>query len=255
MDFVNFLPASRPRPAIATRPSTACRRGTINITLDGVNVQDNTLRSTDGFFAIVSPRLDAIEEVTVTTATQGADPGKARCRSSSSRVPGRTSSTAAATSTTATTSLNANTWFNNRAGTAKAEAAAEPGGRARGRPHRDSRALRRPQQGVLLRQLRGGPAAERHDAQPDHPEPGGEGGQLQVRRGDARSTCWSWRRANGQIATPDPTIGSILRTSAPRSTAGRSKTIDANLERFRFNVPVEIDAPLPDVPARLQRHR
>ena len=28
-------------------------RGVINITLDGVNVQDNTLRSTDGFFAIV----------------------------------------------------------------------------------------------------------------------------------------------------------------------------------------------------------
>jgi hypothetical protein len=36
-----------------------------------VNIQDNTLRSTDGFFAIVSPRLDAIEEVTLTTASQG----------------------------------------------------------------------------------------------------------------------------------------------------------------------------------------
>ena len=47
-------------------------QGMINITLDGVNIQDNTLRSTDGFFAIVSPRLDAIEEVSVTSAAQGA---------------------------------------------------------------------------------------------------------------------------------------------------------------------------------------
>ena len=31
------------------------------------------LKTTDGFFARVSPRLDAIEEVTVTTAAQGAD--------------------------------------------------------------------------------------------------------------------------------------------------------------------------------------
>src|SRR5258708_5112111 len=68
----------RHNPAVAT-PSgngqgtiNGLPRGTTNITLDGVNIQDNTLRSTDGFFAIVSPRLDAVEEVTVTTAAQGA---------------------------------------------------------------------------------------------------------------------------------------------------------------------------------------
>ena len=48
----------------------------INITLDGINIQDNTLRTTDGFFSIVSPRLDAIEEVSVTTAGQSADAGQ-----------------------------------------------------------------------------------------------------------------------------------------------------------------------------------
>ncbi len=41
-----------------------------------MNIQDNTLRSTDGFFAIVNPRLDAVEEVTVTTATQDASAGQ-----------------------------------------------------------------------------------------------------------------------------------------------------------------------------------
>ena len=39
----------------------------------GANVQDKYTRSNDGFFANVQPRLDAIEEVTVTSATAGAD--------------------------------------------------------------------------------------------------------------------------------------------------------------------------------------
>src|SRR6185437_799454 len=50
-------------------------QGSINITLDGVSIQDNFLKTTDGFFARVSPRLDAIEEVTVTSAANGADSG------------------------------------------------------------------------------------------------------------------------------------------------------------------------------------
>ena len=48
-------------------------RGTISITLDGVNTQDNNNKSTEGLFSLISPRLDAIEEVTVSTATAGAD--------------------------------------------------------------------------------------------------------------------------------------------------------------------------------------
>ena len=47
-------------------------RAAINITLDGVNVQDNN-KSTEGLFSLISLRLDAIEEVTVSTATTGAD--------------------------------------------------------------------------------------------------------------------------------------------------------------------------------------
>ena len=76
MDFVNFLPGVSTPAGNRDATINGLPRGMINITLDGVNIQDNTLRSTDGFFAIVSPRLDAIEEVTVTTATQGADAGQ-----------------------------------------------------------------------------------------------------------------------------------------------------------------------------------
>src|SRR5258705_2136050 len=47
-------------------------KGALNITLDGINVQDNLLKSNDGFFTYVRPRTDAISEVTASTATPGA---------------------------------------------------------------------------------------------------------------------------------------------------------------------------------------
>jgi hypothetical protein len=40
----------------------------IDITLDGINVQDNFNKTTDGLFARVAPTLDSIEEVTVSTS-------------------------------------------------------------------------------------------------------------------------------------------------------------------------------------------
>lgn len=73
LDFVQFLPGVQ--TAGGTRDSivNGLPQSSISMTLDGVNIQDNTNKTTDGFFAIVSPRLDAIEEVTLTTAGQGAE--------------------------------------------------------------------------------------------------------------------------------------------------------------------------------------
>ena len=47
----------------------------VSITLDGVSNNDNFLRSSDSFFASVTPRQDAVEAVNVTTAVQGAQTG------------------------------------------------------------------------------------------------------------------------------------------------------------------------------------
>jgi Carboxypeptidase regulatory-like domain/TonB dependent receptor/TonB-dependent Receptor Plug Domain len=71
---------------IATQPGTQAANGvrystinglpqnTINITIDGINVQDNTTRSNpDAIFNAVQPRTEAIEEMSVTTAAAGAD--------------------------------------------------------------------------------------------------------------------------------------------------------------------------------------
>ncbi|MBI3406086.1 MAG: TonB-dependent receptor [Acidobacteria bacterium] len=48
-------------------------KGAINITYDGINSQDNVLKSNDGFFTIIRPKIDAVEEFSITTAGQGAD--------------------------------------------------------------------------------------------------------------------------------------------------------------------------------------
>jgi hypothetical protein len=45
----------------------------LNTTLDGLNIQDNSNRSSDGFFLGIFPRADAIEEMTVVAAAAGAD--------------------------------------------------------------------------------------------------------------------------------------------------------------------------------------
>ena len=43
-----------------------------NVTIDGVTT-GNMLQGTDGFFSMITPRLDAVEEVSLTTASAGAD--------------------------------------------------------------------------------------------------------------------------------------------------------------------------------------
>jgi len=75
LNYVTFLPSvdtggthSQRASTVAGLPQTA-----IGISIDGVNTQDNYNKSGDGFFSIITPSVDAIEEVTVTTATQGAD--------------------------------------------------------------------------------------------------------------------------------------------------------------------------------------
>lgn len=70
---------------IATQPGTQSAQGvryslidglpqsTINISIDGVNAQDNTTKSTDGIFTPIQPRVEAVEEMTMSQAAGSAD--------------------------------------------------------------------------------------------------------------------------------------------------------------------------------------
>ena len=70
---VNMLPGVDTTGTVRDSTIAGLPEQTINITLDGVNVNNNQDKAGDGFYAMVRPQLDAIEQVTLTTAAQGAD--------------------------------------------------------------------------------------------------------------------------------------------------------------------------------------
>src|SRR5688572_19807557 len=76
----NALYAVALLPGVSTTggPRTASVNGlpnnTVNITIDGITT-GNMLQSTDGFFSMVTPRMDAVEEITVTGAVPGSGAG------------------------------------------------------------------------------------------------------------------------------------------------------------------------------------
>ncbi len=74
LDYVTALPGAL-TPGSNSRETTinGLPEVSLNITLDGVNVQDNNNRSTDGFFMYIRPLMDSVEEITVSTSTPGAE--------------------------------------------------------------------------------------------------------------------------------------------------------------------------------------
>jgi hypothetical protein len=73
LDFVASLPGVNTTGAIRDSTVMGLSASATNITIDGINVQDNYLKSSDGFYARINPRMDAVEEVTVSTANPGAE--------------------------------------------------------------------------------------------------------------------------------------------------------------------------------------
>jgi len=114
-DFVIFLPGVT-TPA-GTRDSivNGLPQSTINMTLDGVNIQDNTLKTTDGFFATVGPRLDAVEEISFTTAASGAEAtGNGATQIRYTTKSGTNDFHGSVFHQYRSDALNTNSWFNKR---------------------------------------------------------------------------------------------------------------------------------------------
>ncbi len=73
LELILFLPGTQTIGTPRTSSINGLPKGSLNVTIDGVNIQDNYLKSSDGFFASIQPKSDAIEEVTVSTANPSAD--------------------------------------------------------------------------------------------------------------------------------------------------------------------------------------
>ncbi len=115
LDLVLLLPGTTTPGRPRTSTVNGLPKGALNITMDGVNVQDNTLKSSDGFFTYIRPRIDAVEEVTLSTATPGAESAsegavqiKFKTRSGSNDYHGTLYEYHR------NPALNSNFWYNNR---------------------------------------------------------------------------------------------------------------------------------------------
>lgn len=118
LNFVATMPGVNTPGGVRNSTVNGLPQSTINITIDGMSAQDNHLKGvagSDGFFARVSPRLDAMEELTVSTAAQDA------ASTSQGAVQIRFTTRSGSNAFTGSTyyylqhyELNANSWFSNR---------------------------------------------------------------------------------------------------------------------------------------------
>ena len=120
LDLVTTLPGTNTVGTVRTSSINGLPKGAVAITIDGVDVQDNYLRSSDGFFTYVRPRIDAIDEVTVSTAAPGSESaGDGAVRIQFATRRGNNDYSGGLYWQHRDESLNANYWQNNRAGLPK----------------------------------------------------------------------------------------------------------------------------------------
>jgi hypothetical protein len=240
LDFVNLLPGVSTPNGNRQATINGLPRTAINITLDGINIQDNTLKGSnggDGFFAIVIPRLDAIEEVTVSSAAQGADAaGQGAVQVKFVTRSGTNAFSGSGYEYARRDWLNANTWFNNRDGVAKPKLKQDQYGFRVGGPimlpgydgHNKAfffvnyEYVNQPSDTTRLRTIL---------------NPGAQNGNFNYAGGTINVLALA--AANGQLSTVDPTISKLLGDIRnATSTTGTIADTDGNLQRYTFNVPV-----------------
>ncbi len=72
-ELLTLLPGTNSPGTIRTSSIDGLPKSSLNMTLDGASMHDPYLRSSDGFFASLQAKPDAVEEVAVTTAGASAD--------------------------------------------------------------------------------------------------------------------------------------------------------------------------------------
>ncbi|MEO8677521.1 MAG: carboxypeptidase-like regulatory domain-containing protein, partial [Vicinamibacterales bacterium] len=237
----------------AARSSTVSGlpRSAINITLDGMSVQDNYLKTTDGYFARLSPLLDSVEEVTVTTAGNTAgDTGQGAVQIRFVTKSGTNSWNGTAYEYLRHDALNANTWFRNRDLPPDAETGKAP---------KDK--LRQYQQGFA----QGGPIIRNKSFfffnYEELRSPAESTLQRVILTPSASSGIFSYNAgggvqnvnllqiaaANGQLATIDPTVAKVLANiqAATTKSGGVSALNNPLVQQYTWSTPTTNFNPSP----------
>ena len=251
LDSLTSLPGFSTSGTARNSSVSGLPRSSINITLDGMNIQDNYLKSSDGYFARLTPLLDSVEEVTVTTAGNTADAtGQGSVQVKFVTKSGTNSFTGTAYEYLRHDWLNANDWFRNR------DLPADPATGKAPKP-----ALRNYQQGVAI----GGPinrnkaffffnyeeqrAPSSSTLQRVILTPEASGGLFSyVVAGQTRSVnLLSLAAANGQLATPDPVMAKLLAdiTAASKTSGGVTPLSNPLVSQYTWSMPTQSFNPSP----------
>jgi hypothetical protein len=238
LDFVTMLPGVNTPGGNRDSTISGLPQNAINITLDGINVQDNTLKSTDGFFTIVQPRLDAVEEVTLTTAGENAGQGAVQIqfvtRSGTNQLRG------SVYHYLRRDALNANTWFNERNNIAKPRLKQDQPGIRVGGPivipglvdgrnkaffFVNYEEFRQPQDLTRNRTILSAAAQQGVF-------------RYATAAGVQSVNLLALAAAHGHVATPDPIVAKLLADirTATASTGSITALSDPNIERYSYNL-------------------
>ena len=114
-DLLLYLPGTTTPGRPRSSTFNGLPQGAINMTLDGVSIQDNGARNGDGFYTNIYPRVDAVEEVTLSTATPGAESaGEGAIQIKMVTRQGSNQYRGSLYEYHRNRALNSNYWFNNR---------------------------------------------------------------------------------------------------------------------------------------------
>ncbi len=118
LDFMINLPGVNTTSTARSATIMGMPNATINITIDGTNTQDEYLKGSvggDGMFSMIMPRIDAVEEVTLSTATPGSESaGQGAVQIKFVTRSGNNAYHGSLYEYHQNAWLNANTWANNR---------------------------------------------------------------------------------------------------------------------------------------------
>lgn len=247
LDLVLMLPgtATPARPRSST--INGLPKGALTITLDGVPDQDEGSKSGDGFFTYVRPRIDAIEEVSVSSAVPGAESsGDGAVQIRFNTKGGTSDFHGSAYWYHRNTALNANYYFNNVSGTPRqAMILNQPGGKVGGPILIPGLIKSRDRAFFFVNyeefRLPAATARQRTILSTD-----AQSGIFRYGTGGALSkNLYQLATDKGQTNTVDPIIGRLLNDI--RGTLGQGSVTslclnpasgcDRNRERFTFNSP------------------
>jgi hypothetical protein len=238
LNAVTFLPGVNSATTNRESRINGLPESFVSITLDGVSNNDNFNRSTDSFFASITPRQDAVEAVAVTTAVQGAQTGGSGAVSINFTTRSGTNQfSGSGYEYWRDPSLNTNYWFNERNSLEKNDIKLNQFGARFGGPIVPNKAfffthyeqLRFPNSFTRTRTVLNPRALE--------------GFFRYTVSGQTREVnVLQLAAANGQLATTDPIVMSLLNKiqASTATTGSNTTTTDPLLNSYVWQSPGEL---------------